>query len=164
MPGWTIERLGPSEWERLRAVRLRALADAPDAFGTTLARDEARPPEEGSARLADPGAATFIAIADGEDAGLATGRDYEGQEGAAGLFGMWVAPSHRGRGIGGALVDAVVAWARARGSGRVLLDVADANAPAIALYERKGFQPTGVTGTLPAPREQITEHQRSLAL
>ena len=164
MRGWTIERLGPREGERLRAVRLRALADASDAFGTTLAQDEARPLEEWSARLADPDGATFIAIADGEDVGLATGRDYEGHEGAAGLFGMWVAPSHRGRGIGGALVDAVVAWARARGSGRLLLDVADANAPAIALYERKGFQPTGVTGTLPAPREHLTEHQRSLDL
>jgi hypothetical protein len=32
-----IERLRPGEGQRLRAIRLRALAEAPDAFATTLA-------------------------------------------------------------------------------------------------------------------------------
>jgi len=159
-----IERLGASDWERVRAVRLRALAEAPDAFGTTFAQDEARPPEEWRARLADPRAATFVATADGKDVGLVTGRKYEGYDGAGGLFGMWVAPSHRGRGIARELIDAVVAWARDSGFNRLLLDVADANTAAIALYESKGFRSTGVTGTLPSPREHVLEHQRSLDL
>jgi GNAT superfamily N-acetyltransferase len=88
---------------------------------------------ERSARLADPNGATFLAIADGEDVGLVTGHAFQGPDGAAGLVGMRVEPSHRGRGIAGDLVDAVVAWACARGFDRVLLDVADANAAANAL-------------------------------
>jgi len=159
-----IERLGPSGWERVRALRLRALADAPEAFGTTFAQDDARPPEDWTARLADPHAATFIATANGKDVGLVTGREYEGYDGAGGLFGMWVAPSQRSRGIARELVDAVVAWARDSGFNRLLLDVADANTAAIALYESKGFRATGVTGTLPPPREHVLEHQRSLDL
>ena len=156
--------MAPDAWGRVRAIRLRALADAPDAFGTTLAQDEARPLGEWRARLEDPEAATFLASAGGRDAGLVTVRPYGESGGPAGLFGMWVAPEARGQGVGGALVDAVVAWARARGCARVLLDVADANPPAIRLYESRGFRPTGVTGSLPAPRERVLEHQRALEL
>jgi ribosomal protein S18 acetylase RimI-like enzyme len=159
-----IERMQPDGWQRVRAVRLRALADAPDAFGTTLAEDEARPLAVWRTRLEAPEAATFVAIVDGLDVGLAVGRPHDGREAAAGLFGMWVAPGCRGRGVGDALVDAVIAWAQAGGYRRVLLDVADDNAPAIALYQRKGFAPTGATGTLPAPRQHVREHERALEL
>ena len=164
MREWNVERIASDAWERVRAIRLRALADEPDAFGTTLAEDEARPLGEWRTRLEDPEAATFLAIAGGREVGLVTVRPYEEKVGPAGLFGMWVAPEDRGRGIGGALVDSVVAWARARGYERILLDVADANPEAIRLYESKGFRPTGATGSLPAPREHVLEHQRALAL
>ncbi len=156
--------MGPGEWERVRAIRLRALADAPDAFGTTLAEDEARPLVDWRRRLEDPGVATFVAVADGRDVGLATGTAYDGEAGAAGLFSMWVAPGARRGGIGGALVGAVVGWARGAGFRRVLLDVADGNPSAVALYAGRGFLPTGVVGTLPPPRTHVAEHQRGLPL
>ena len=159
-----IERMGPDGWERVRSIRLRALADAPDAFGTTLAEDQARPLAEWRARIEDPLAASFLATCDGRDVGLVTGRRWDGIEGAAGLFGMWVAPEFRRRGIGQGLVDAVVAWARTAGFARVLLDVADTNLPAIRLYASRGFEPDGVTGSQPAPRQHILEHRRALEL
>ena len=77
---------------------------------------------------------------------------------------MWVDPSARGQKVGEKLIDAIVSWARARGVSRLLLEVADDNAPAVALYDRRGFEPTGETGTLPPPREHIHEHRRSLKL
>jgi GNAT superfamily N-acetyltransferase len=159
-----IERVGPDAAARVRAIRLRALADAPDAFGTTLAEDEARPLEEWRRRLGDPSGATFLATADGRDAGIVFGRPYEGEEGAAGLFGMWVAPGSRRQGIAGALVDSLVAWARGAGFRRVLLDVADGNVPAVRFYAGRGFQPTGERGTLPPPREHVPEHRRAKVL
>jgi len=159
-----IEPMGPGDWERVRAVRLRALADAPDAFGTRLREDEARAPESWQERLSASSAATFLATLDGEDVGLAVGADYDGREGTAGLFSMWVAPEARGSGVGSLLVDAVVSWAREAAYARVVLDVADDNAAAIRLYERKGFERTGATGSLPAPREHIREHERALVL
>jgi GNAT superfamily N-acetyltransferase len=161
---FTVERMTPAGAERVRAVRLRALADAPDAFGTTLAEDGARPIEDWRTRLGDPGAATFLSLHEGRDAGLARGAPFEGEEGAAGLFAMWVAPEARGRGVGGALVDAVVAWARAAGYRRLLLEVADGNLPAIRLYGGRGFAPDGVTGSLPPPRHHVREHRRCLPL
>ena len=40
-----IQRLTPGEGERLKAIRLASLRDAPDAFGSTLEETAVRPPE-----------------------------------------------------------------------------------------------------------------------
>ena len=161
----SIEHLVPENWQRFREVRLRALADAPDAFGATLAETQARPLSHWRDRLGDTASATFLACnANGDDVGLVVGSRWNGIVETVGLFSMWVAPNARGRGIGGALVDAVIAWARSNGSTRILLDVADGNAPAIALYASRGFLPTGNTGNLPPPRDHITEHEQALEL
>ena len=160
-----LELLGPDDWERVRAIRLRALRDAPDAFGRTLAEEEAFTPETWRERLERPLAVTFVVRAGESDVGLVSGAEFRGRENTAGLFSMWVAPEARGRGVGEQLVDAVVDWARAAGGfARVILAVADTNAHAIRLYERKGFVPTGRTGTLPPPRTHVLEHERALEL
>ncbi len=157
-----IQRLTPGEAKRLRAIRLRALSNAPDAFGSTFEETAARPPKSWPKQLAE--LATFVVVLDGYDVGMVRGIRYEGKPGAAILLSMWVAPAVRGKGVGEALIDAVVDWARSEGFVHLLLDVADENAPAVALYARKGFKPTGETSTLPPPREHIREHQRTLDL
>ncbi len=159
-----IERMDPEGWERVRAVRLRALHDAPDAFARTFSEEEMHPPEFWRERLASPDAATFLATIGNADVGIVAGAPFLERDGAAGLFGMWVAPAARGRGVGNRLVDAVVDWARAAGYARVVLDVGNTNVRAIRLYERKGFKPTGRTSTLPDPRSHVREHERELEL
>ena len=72
---------------------------------------------------------------------------------------MWVAPDSRCQGVGSALVDTVVGWARTKRLKELFLDVAEANAPAIALYMQKGFVSTGKLATLPPPREHVREIQ-----
>lgn len=157
-----IERLTDVEAERLRAVRLRSLEDAPDAFGTRHADAAGWPPSRWVEQLAE--LATFVAVVDGQDAGLARGGAHSERADGAILLSMWVAPEARGRGVGEALIDAVADWARTRGFRRLFLDVADRNDAAIALYARKGFEPTGERGHLPPPREHVTEHERMLEL
>jgi hypothetical protein len=72
-----IRRIRPDEGPRQRAFRLRALADAPMAFGSTLAREEAftddvwRQRAERGASGADN--VTFVAEQDGRWLGIATG-------------------------------------------------------------------------------------------
>jgi ribosomal protein S18 acetylase RimI-like enzyme len=156
-----VERMRPSEWRRVRAIRLRALADTPDAFGSTLNDELNIPDERWSSRLAAPDAATFIAVRDDHDVGLVVGAPIDGD---AGLFSMWVAPEARGEGVGDALVRAVIGWATDRGHERIVLGVGDFNQSAIDLYKRSGFEPTGRRGTLPPPRTHITEHQLALRL
>lgn len=50
-----------------------------------------------------------------------------------------VTPRHRRTGIAGALLDAVRARAEAEGAQRLLLEVRETNAGALAFYERAGF-------------------------
>ena len=152
-----IVRLTTDEWERLRALRLRSLLDAPDAFGATYAEAAARERDGWLQQLRD--LPTFVAVSDQNvDVGIVR----YAPDGM--LISMWVAPEARHQGIGEALIDAIIAYARTQGLARLLLDVADHNVAAIALYSKKGFVPTGETGSMPAPREHVREHRRFLDL
>jgi ribosomal protein S18 acetylase RimI-like enzyme len=139
----TIRRLEAHEWKLLRELRLRALRDAPDAFGP-LAADVEREPDAYWQRFAQvfrpERGDLLVALADGRGVGLvsAIARDGFGHVGA-----MWVDPAARGAGLGRRLLEAACAALRARGCWRILLDVTDTNAPAIALYRSAGFELTG---------------------
>jgi len=61
----------------------------------------------------------------------------------SGVLGMGVAASHRGQGVGSALLRATLDAAAAKGIRRVELVVRADNAAAIALYERHGFELEG---------------------
>lgn len=137
----------------LRAIRLRALLDAPDSFGSTCDRETGLPWQawveraERSARSeAD---VTFVAEGEGGWSGMAVGQLEPDDPGRAGLFGMWVAPEARGSGLGLALARAVVDWARARGAREIGLWVVASNAAAIRLYRRAGFVESGRRTGLP---------------
>lgn len=134
-----IRRVQSDDWERLRLVRLRALAGDPDAFLETAEnaqtypddrwRERARPTERN---------ATFVYERAGAFEGMATGILLEDEE-VVYLVGMWVAPDLRGTGVARELVDSVVAWARGHGRTRVILSVEGDNARAARLYEKCGF-------------------------
>jgi len=148
----TVRQLRPDEGEPLKALRLRALAGAPDAFGQTLAEASARDDWAEMARKLSgaDGNAGFLAEAPGGAVGLAFGILEAERADAAHVAGMWVDPAWRGRGVGAALVAAVIAWARARGRPRVCLWVTEQNRAAVSLYARRGFRPTGARAPLPS--------------
>ncbi len=154
-----IERMDPTGWERVRDVRLRALLDTPDAFGRLHSEEVDRRPAMWQDRLANQGAATYLALVDGQDGGIVSVADYEGKPGAAGVFSMWAAPEVRGSGAASGLLEAAIAWARSRDFDRIVLEVGDKNARAIAFYARHGFEATGTMGALPAPREHVIERE-----
>jgi ribosomal protein S18 acetylase RimI-like enzyme len=56
------------------------------------------------------------------------------------MDGLFVAPEARGKGVGTALLDAIVDEARRRGFDQVRLDVVDTNPRAKALYRHVGFK------------------------
>lgn len=58
------------------------------------------------------------------------------------VAGMGVAPQWRGRGIGGRLLERLLAQMRAIGLAFAQLEVLEVNTPALALYRRMGFNAT----------------------
>jgi ribosomal protein S18 acetylase RimI-like enzyme len=138
--------------EPLRALRLRALADTPDAFAAT-AGEEATLPASHWTELAlqsELGDHLVIQVAgDGERwVGMAAGRWYDRARGIAHLWGMWVDPAARGRRAGERLVADVRAWAAGHGATFLRLGVITAEDDATPFYERLGFVRTGELGTL----------------
>jgi GNAT superfamily N-acetyltransferase len=134
-----------AEWERARDLRLRALTDDPDAFGSTLERElESAEPEWRAWIDGWEGSTNRFIVGETRDGwvGMAVG-SRSADEPDAHLYGMWVDPAWRGRGVGGSLVHAVVDWARSWGARAVLLGVTERNDGAARFYERLGFEDTG---------------------
>ncbi len=143
-----IRELGPEDWRTWRQVRLAALRDAPDMFGSTHTEWENAEESRWRARLTDV-PLHALAELDGVAAGVVsvTGST----DGVLELISMWVAPSARGRGVGDALIEYAVAWARQRDPRcAVVLNVRTHNWPAIALYARHGFIESG-----PNPQDEL---------
>lgn len=151
-----VERLGDYQWADLRALRLAALAEAPDAFWATLADESGY--DETRWRAFVAGVAWFVVRRDAEVVGAAGGVQTE--DGEPELIGMWVAPGVRGRGYGAALVSAVSDWARGVGAPAIGLWIVQGNDPARNLYQRCGFRPTGERAPLPSPRVGVEERLR----
>lgn len=128
------------DWAAYRDVRLRALAGDPDAYGSTLAREEAFGEADWRSRA---GGGSPLLLALGEDAVLGTGGAYvaPGADEVV-LWGFWTDPAHRGRGIGGEVLDRLLDWTCRRGL-PVVLHVTQGNAAARRLYASRGFVPTG---------------------
>jgi ribosomal protein S18 acetylase RimI-like enzyme len=140
-----------ADWEALRQLRLRALADAPDAFASTLEAEVAFPDEVWRQRAeGDPGSVTFIAREGGVDVGLVRVSAEPDIPGRMHLVSMWVDPGHRRQGVARALVAQGVRWAAERGGRELSLWVADHNTAARRLYERLGFRPTAERQPLPS--------------
>lgn len=66
-----IGQVQADDWEELRDLRLRALADAPDAFASTLEREAAFPADVWRRRArAGPASVSFIVREDGVGVGM----------------------------------------------------------------------------------------------
>jgi GNAT superfamily N-acetyltransferase len=142
-----VRRAAIGDEATLRELRLRALADAPEAFGSTYERELARTVDDWR-RWLSPGA-TFILEEAGAACGLVACAQDASDASDVDLMAMWVAPSVRGRGAGDPLVGEVIAWARGHGARVVRLQVVQDNAPARRLYERHGFRVTAAARMRP---------------
>ena len=143
------------EWQVLRGIRLDALRDAPNAFGSTYAEQTASVEADWRRRISRGG--TFFAylpeVNGTEPAGLVGG--FQEKPGTVELVSLWVRPQARGLGVGEALVAAVTDWARARNATSVHLWLTETNQHARVLYERCGFAPTYERQPLPSNPDLI---------
>jgi GNAT superfamily N-acetyltransferase len=145
-----VRAAAPEDWRLLRDVRLAALRDAPGAFLSTYDEQVASVEADWRRRIAYGG--TFFAylpeVNGSEPAGLVGG--FQEAPGTVELVSLWVRRPARGRGVGEALVAAVIDWARARKAVSVHLWLMETNRYAWTLYQRCGFSPTGERQPLPS--------------
>jgi GNAT superfamily N-acetyltransferase len=137
-----VRQVRASDLDEIRALRLASLRLAPEAFFASYAHESEQPRSFWEARVTSNAAGTntvsYLAFLDGRGAGSVVGARGSSAD-AAHLYAMWVEPFARRRGVGEALVDAVVGWARRAGCGRLLLEVLEGNDGAERLYRRCGF-------------------------
>lgn len=141
-----VRRIAPDEAAALRAVRLAALADSPAVFGSTLDRELAFTDDEWHQRATASASGderlTLLAWEGDEVVGVVGGFRTPEHPEVVDLVSMWTRPSTRRSGVGVALVQGVLDWARSVGAERVELWVVRGNEPAQRLYERMGFHVT----------------------
>lgn len=158
-----VESIALRNLSLFKNVRLRALQEAPYAFGSTYARESTFTEEQWVARLDrwnGVRGAGFIAVDDGIPCGIAGTLLDDADSQRAELVSMWTAPSHRQSGVGRQLVNHIVDWTRGRSVSTLLLMVTSNNAAAIRFYEKLGFSRTGRTE--PYPNDPaVTEYEMS---
>jgi ribosomal protein S18 acetylase RimI-like enzyme len=145
--------LTPDDWRRWRGLRLLALAESPEAFGSRLGDWQGDGDSEERWRDRLTAVPYNVMAFDGDTAvgmasGVASADEVE-------LISMYVSPSARGSGVAGQLVEAVVGWAVECGAGRVVLSVRDSNGRARAFYRRLGFDVLGPAPTAPGEPPEL---------
>ena len=143
----SIRHLDGHEWRAYRDLRLRALADSPDAFGSTLERERDRPDAEWAAQVSSGASSELdlplVVEEEAQFIGLAWGKIIASASDTAHVFQMWVAPECRGQGHGAELLATIIGWARDANARQVVLGVNCGDTPAQRLYARAGFKALG---------------------
>lgn len=139
-----VRALTEDDWQDYRSVRLEALRESPEAFVATLEEEEAY--DEARWRDRMNRSERLIAEVDGRAVGVVSiGRARE--EGADAehvgeLFGLWVSPDYRAKGVATRLLEEGGAEARRHGSTHLIYWVGTENGPAVAFASGMGFRPT----------------------
>ena len=132
------------EWYLHREVRLQALLDSPDAFGSSYEVEAMRSNSEWQqvieTALASGKNHVYLAESDGVVCGLVWCKLSAVEAGLAEIFQMWVNSKHRGMRVGEKLLQAAIACARNHRIERISLEVTATNYAAAAFYQSQGFQ------------------------
>ncbi|MBV8165753.1 MAG: GNAT family N-acetyltransferase [Alphaproteobacteria bacterium] len=139
----SVRLLRPDEAAAFRAIRLEALEQAPEAFGSMLEDEAAKPLDWFRQRL--DGRIVFGAFAGAALVGIAGFyAEAGGKKCHKGvLWGVYVRPAARGSGVARRLAEAVIDHARGRVE-ILQLAVVTTNAQARGLYTSLGFVEYGV--------------------
>jgi GNAT superfamily N-acetyltransferase len=135
-----LKVLAPDDWRMLRSARLAALQDSPHAFTSSYARESAWGDAEWQRLLKT---STCVVARDGQHViGLAKSVKARWKPASRYVESVWVAPTHRRRGVLGALLYKLAETCRPIGVTELLLWVLEDNQAAWNAYLALGFVPT----------------------
>ena len=138
-----INQLPPEQWERYRKIRLESLLEEPQAFGSSYAIMAKQPPEYWQGRLADAvqGEKSLLLFAQEGDRLVGMIGAFLGEQpDVAEIISVYANRAVRGRGVGKALMDGILAEIRKKKAIRkAVLGVNREQFAAVRLYQRYGF-------------------------
>ena len=145
-----IITLPPARWREVRQLRLEALLDTPTAFASSYEEEAALPEEVWVDRLTTAferdGNLTYFAEVGGELVGMA-GAGWSAKpklRHVAEVYGVYVSPGMRSRGVASALMRRLLDELRALDQiEKVNLTVNTEARTAVRLYEKLGFEIVG---------------------
>ena len=145
-----VSLLSKDQWERLKAIRIRALTENSEAFGQTLEEVKALSKDDWFKYYEKSD--YLIASIDGADIGMLYIEVLNGDHGATcWIGGCWTDPAYRGKGVMRALFNYIDLHAKEKDWTRQGLGVWTDNYSAIKAYENLGFAFAGEK--MPGSRE-----------
>ena len=142
-----IKVLNEQNTQTYRTIRLNALRNNPESFGSSYEEEAAFDVEQFTKRITKPNSYTFGAFVEKRLAGICniSFQPRKKMNHRAELFSMYVEPDFRGKGIGKALVERAIHSAHERKTvQQIYLTVVSSNKTAKLMYESFGFKTYGI--------------------
>lgn len=138
-----IRPFAPGEWALYKAIRLKALENDPLVFGSSFAEEKTLPDEKWQQDLVNPDGAVFGVFRNGNligMTGIAVDRSDPAKQ-TAKLWGSWLEPEWRAKGLSRKMYEKRLAWAKAHPTvKRVIVSHRKTNAVSKRANQRHGFR------------------------
>lgn len=140
-----IVRLPVEQWPAYRELRLEALHESPQAFGSNYQDQQGRPDSFWQGRLVEAakGEQNWLLFARAGNRLLgmigAVREEQDGPLAVATIISVYVLPEARGRGVSHRLMQAILDTLKEAGIQKALLGVVAEQAAALHLYQHFGF-------------------------
>ncbi|MFW6263568.1 MAG: N-acetyltransferase family protein [Thermotogota bacterium] len=142
-----IRVLNEQDTQVYRTIRLNALKNSPESFGSSYEEEAAFGVERFTKRITKPNSYTFGVFKENNLAGICniSFQPRKKMNHRADIFSMYVEPEFRGKGIGKALIEIAIKSAGERKNvQQIYLTVVSSNQTAKSMYESFGFKTYGV--------------------
>lgn len=143
----SIIKLPPSKWHIYKDIRLKALYDDPQAFGSTYEVESTFSDEKWQERPLDNNTIILVAMDQEKVVGMvgAHWEHWEKVRHIAHIWGMFVDKEYRGQGIGRHLMEEIELKAKERPhTEKIKLEVVTDQETALELYKNLGYREVGV--------------------
>lgn len=138
-----VKRLNKSDWEKYRDIRLEALKDEPDAFGSSY--DEYKDKSDSywkdkMSLSSEKNGKSFLCAVLDDNNFVSIGGAYQDENNEWNVIAIYTKKEFRGSGAGALLFNKILEESKNRGIKKVFLRVNTKREPAISLYKKFGFK------------------------